>query len=494
MWWTLSCAPPVPEAVGPWPRPPSQTVETTSTGPSAPGTNPLPPPEPGLAVETVPPAVEIAQACDFSNPPAPRDVALGTAPAGARNVLVVVLDDVGVDQFARFGADLAPATPVLDGLADQGTILLSTYVSPLCSPTRAELLTGRYNHHNGVGDALNPNGPVGLPCTETTLAEALDAAGWATSAIGKWHLSVFAENAGAAPLVHGFGWFRGSVANLGVAGSISGAPMDHYRWERWANGAMEWVDLYSTTAVVDDAIKRIGVLPEPWFAYVAFQAAHAPYQGPPAELIDVDTGQGPPNDVEAYASSITALDAEFGRLLDTVDLGSTFVWVIGDNGSPAEIVGAPAKATPYEPGVHVPLWVAGPGVQVGASIDGFAQAVDLMPTVLDLLDVHIVSDFDGVSLAGPLIDGTPSPRSYAFSGIFEPVGGAPPLTREYRMVRDARFKLMRELHVENGVDEWYLFDLLGAGEGVDLLDGPLDLDAAEAHGRLLAAYGSITAP
>jgi arylsulfatase A-like enzyme len=491
---TLLCAAACPPSRGP------AAEESGRPGAPSPPLGTLPPlatpPEiaPDVAVEQVPDVLSVAQQCDFAAPPAPRDFATGVAPEGAPNVLIVLLDDVGIEPFARFGGTAGVPTPVLDGLADQGTVFPSAYVAPLCSPTRAELLTGRYNHRSGVGKSLSLDGVVGLPCEETTLAEWLDAAGWATSAIGKWHLSVWAENVPFAPLVHGFGFWRGSLANLGTTSSLDGNDMDHYHWERWTNGTMERVDRYSTTQIVDDALARIDALPEPWLTYVAFNAAHAPYQGPPAELVTLDDSGGAIDNVARFYGSVEALDAELGRLLDAVDLARTYVWVLSDNGSPGEIVGPPAKSTPYEAGVHVPMWLAGPGVRAGGSVDGFAQAVDVLPTLLDLLDLHVVAALDGVSLASAVTSGTPSPRDYAFAGDFEPLGGGLPLTAEYRMVRDKRFKLLREFDEDDALDTWHLYDMDGAGETVDLLLAPLTADAAEAYARLDAEYARITAP
>jgi arylsulfatase B len=383
--------------------------------------------------------------------------AVTPAVGGAENVLIVVLDDVGVDKVSGWGLHAsAPATPRLDALAASGVRFDRAYAEPTCSPTRAALLTGRHPSRTQVGRWIDPRPDLaGLPDAEVTLAEALEQApdDWATAAIGKWHLSVFG---GAAPALdpnrQGFDTFRGILGNPNMASTSDGQTRGHDHWERVVDGAITWEDRWLTTVQVDDALEVAAGLPEPWLLYVGLSAAHSPWTVPPG----LPTGGG---DAERYARVVTHLDQELGRLLDGLPARDrTTVIVLSDNGTPEEVVTPPwdpvrSKGTLYEAGVRVPLIIAGPRVAAPGSVSrALVHVTDLFATVVDLAGVSpgAVLGVDGapVVIDGrsvlPLLDDPASAGDRVCVMVESfPVNGAPSEGQRHRAVIDAGWKLWR---------------------------------------------------
>ena len=408
-------------------------------------------------------------------------------PAAARlapqeNVLLIVADDVGVDRVGCYAEHPNPGhTPTIDGLAARGVLFRNAWSSPLCSPTRAGLLTGRHAFRTGVGDVVDYGSGTGqaLPLAETTLPELLDAgtAGrWSAAAIGKWHLGTASAGGPAHPLLSGFAHHSGALGNLGT----SAAPGDYVAYLKAVDGQLTPSRVYATTDAVDDALAAIGAMNEPWFVYLCFNAAHQPYQAPPAELHSFDLG--PDATPVQYMKAMTeAMDTEIGRLLRSLPeavLRRTTVVVVGDNGTDPDATTAPfvkshAKGTVYEGGVNVPLIVAGPRVRrPGSECAALVQTLDLFATVADIAGVSPASALppgarlDSVSLL-PYLDDPwqPSLRRYAFTETFAPNGDGP-YDHVERALRGDRYKLVRKLsHVvgpggpeELTIDE--LYDLL----------------------------------
>ena len=194
-----------------------------------------------------------------------------TPPETPPNVLVVLIDDVGVDKLQLYGSDLAPPTPTLDRLAAEGMRFDRAYAAPVCSPTRGILLTGNHPSRNELGWIVDTGNREGmLPLEAVTIPEALPDE-WSNSAVGKWHLAgPSAEHYLDHPNLSGFDWYAGSPGNPAYAGD------GYYNWDRNENGVITESPVYMTTDTVDTALERIATLEEPWFVYVAFNAAHGP--------------------------------------------------------------------------------------------------------------------------------------------------------------------------------------------------------------------------
>ncbi len=424
-----------------------------------------------------------------------------STPAPATNVLVVVLDDWGVDMFAPAGVHPdAPALPVLEGLANEGVYFAHAYAAPTCSPTRSQILTGRYSFRTGIGEPIAQWQSVpALAFDEVTLAEVLESAAprpVATSAIGKWHLGSLAVGDADHPNLQGFDWFEGTLGNL-----FFGQRYDDYT--KVTNGVSQTSTVYATTEQVDDALERIAAMPQPWLMCLAFNAPHQPFHAPPASLHSYALSGDPNATPNAhYKAAMEALDTELGRLLDSMPAAvraNTTILVIGDNGTPNEAVTPPAvdgqnKGSLFEGGVRVPLIVAGKHVaQPGRTSDALVHSVDLFATVAELFDTDFragVGDarpIDSVSFAELLRDpSAPPTRADLFHERFSPNGPGPYVGRGW-MLRNERWKLIRR---EGQADMFY--DMQGLDlEGPALDLGALDFEQQAAYDALVMRLAAV---
>jgi len=309
----------------------------------------------------------------------------GTPP----NVLVLVADDLGVDALSAYGEGTSlPSTPNIDALAQGGLLFRNAWSNPVCSSTRAGLLTGRYSFRQGIGWLVYEAAPgPPLPLSELTLPEALDlttGGQYAHAAFGKWHLGDSTVGGDLAPNLAGFSHFAGTLANLF-------APEDYFNFTKITDGVSTAVTSYATSETVDDVLAWVGQTPDPWFAYVGFHAPHTPYHSPPASLHSVDLTQ--PTKRKQFEAMVEALDTEIGRLLNGLApavRANTTVIFVGDNGSHGQITLPPfdpkhAKGTLYEGGVNVPLIVQGQLVtELGQEVTGLVSTTDLFATVLQI--------------------------------------------------------------------------------------------------------------
>jgi arylsulfatase A-like enzyme len=370
-----------------------------------------------------------------------------------QNVLILLADDLGIDMVGcyAFGSDLAP-TPNIDALAASGVRFENVWSNPMCSPTRATILTGRYSFRTGIGTIVGVGGP-GLSTTEHSIPRMLDAVspfGYAHAAIGKWHLGNLN-----APPTHptelGFGHCSGARGNLTQVETW-------FSWMKFVNGQAQHVPRYVTSENVDDALGWIGQASEPWFCYLAFNAPHGPWHSPPAHLHTITLPNVDPRDQPRpfYKAAVQAMDAEIGRLLASMDpdvLGRTTVIFLGDNGTPRDVTAPPydpqrTKLTVYEGGLRVPLIVSGPAVVApGRTSDALVNTTDLFATVLGLAGVGSIGwlpvRHDSVSFL-PVITNSASStgRQTVYAEFFWP-NGPGPYTNEARAIRDVRYKLIR---------------------------------------------------
>jgi arylsulfatase A-like enzyme len=314
--------------------------------------------------------------------------------------------------------------------------------------------------------------------------------GYQSAALGKWHMAT-GENGGLNhPQIVGFDHYAGGYDGGGVE--------SYFAWSKVIDGEItDGQTGYATTDTVNDALSWLEQRdPErPWLVWVAFNAPHSPYEPPPADLLSDETAaalEGAERHT-IYSAMIEAMDTEIGRLLDEIpeeELANTYVVFLGDNGTPGGMATAPfsrdrVKGKVYQGGVNVPLVIAGPGVQSGASTKALANSVDLFATLLDLagtaddekLDEIVI---DGVSLAPVLNESSAEVRSFAYADVFGPQQGQ---IVNRRAIRDKRYKIVRDLRDET--EEFY--DLsVDPYEQKDLLAGELDDDARRAYDSLAA--------
>lgn len=392
---------------------------------------------------------------------------------GPPNLLIVVIDDMGVDQVGAYGFDAPrPRTPTLDALAAEGLRFDRAYAEASCSPARAAILTGQHPRRAGIGTWLRNEGAHELPLDAVTLAEVLARAPvpYTSHAVGKWHLSTLGSPTGLDhPVAQGFATYRGSPNNLNNVAS-------YYSYDkRLPDGSWVTSERYITTDEVDDALQVIAQTAPPWFVYLAFHAPHTPIERPPDALL----AEPLPEDVsplDTLFATMEAMDTEIGRLLD--GLGAqrdhTVVVVLSDNGA-ANITedgghdpGADVKGTLFEGGVRVPWIMAGPGVARGASTSSLVHATDLLPTAAELAGVVLTDDerasLDGVSFAPLLADPSAVVREHVYVERFKPNGDGPWYDDQRAVITDAH-KLVHTRFLRPS-----LYDIEGFGDGPDRLD------------------------
>jgi arylsulfatase A-like enzyme len=413
------------------------------------------------------------------------------------NVLLIVADDVGVDSIASYGLGATPPpTPNIDALAARGVRFTNAQSCPVCSPTRASLLTGRHGFRTGVGTALVSSSP-GLAPSEVLLPEILAPAGITTALIGKWHLGDDLGNA--TPTLDGFGLFTGT---------LHGAVSNYFSWPKIENLVSTTSTVYSTTDLVDEALDFIGTAQRPWMLEVAFHAAHSPYHRPPPRLhtqnlVGLDPAVTP---IPFYKAMVEAMDTEIGRLLAGIPaamLANTNVVFIGDNGTAHSVVEPPfdptrSKGTIYQGGVRVPLIVAGPAVGGSPRVEAnLVQAVDLFATIAAMQRVDAraavppLVPLDSVNFM-PLLQaaGRPPVREFAYSEYF--VGAeAMNVAGDAEVIRNARFELLR-FQEQGGTVREEMYDLVvDPWETTDLLQQPLIGAAATAYRDLRRALAQL---
>lgn len=441
-------------------------------------------------------AVMLTLALSGCGPPpaSPR----GSAP----NVLVVLLDDVGLDGIASYGlAPTPPSTPTIDGLAARGVRFTHAFASPVCAPSRAALLTGRHGRRTGFGGNIPFNRfDTELSLDEVTLAELVGASTrgrYRSGVFGKWHLST-ASTPGVATFPHQQGFDHAVVtfANISTFVLPDETRHDYFHWEEVRDGAILHRDGYNTSATIDDAIAGIETLGEPWLVYLPLHAAHEPLHVPPASLQGTGATPDSPAPQKARAM-IEAADTELARLLEALGeevLARTTVFVMGDNGAEtwaSELPLRGGKGTFFDAGIRVPLVVAGPQVVRPGVSDALVHLVDVFPTVAEISGSPLPQrrTIDGRSLLPYLADpARRGARTTVFTEMFSPHGRGP-YAFDRQAISDGRYKLVRGAH--DGVEWLTEVGPSPADEGADLLPGGLSAEQARAHealGEALSAF------
>lgn len=313
------------------------------------------------------------------------------------NIVIMLADDLGWADVG-YHSDRVE-TPNIDKLCKEGIELNRFYVAPMCSPTRAGLLTGRYPIRFGLARAvIPPQRDFGLPPEETTIAEALADIGYKHRGVfGKWHLGHHQPKWH--PLSQGFTHFEGHY---------NGA-IDYFSLER--EGERDWhmndqpsaKQGYSTDLIADAASKFISEKSKekaPYFCYVPFNAPHSPFQARDVDLARYTKlrGNKVPKEVILKAM-IWRLDLGVGRILDAIEESgkaeNTQVWFLSDNGGISRIKANNLplrgdKLTTYEGGIRVPACVRWPAAwQAGKKLEELMGYVDVFPTILNSAGVDI---------------------------------------------------------------------------------------------------------
>ena len=312
-----------------------------------------------------------------------------------RNVILIIADDLGTDYFGFYPDHVDTASiPNISWLASKGIVFNNAMSNPVCSPTRAGILTGRYSFRTGVGYIVGATGGSGqLDTSEITIPKLLNIynPNIGKANIGKWHLHTTTPPTQLSyPNTLGYDHFEGPFI---------GALTNYYSWVKYTNGVSSNVTNYATSENVDNAVAWLKTQnANPVFLWMAFNAPHEPLHLPPAGTYTNTTLTGTPQDINTkpkqyFKALIEALDHEIGRLFDSLQvlnrLDSTDFIFIGDNGNTQKTAQIPvfghAKTTVYQYGVHVPFIVSGPSVvNPGRASDALVNTADIFATVLEL--------------------------------------------------------------------------------------------------------------
>ncbi len=361
------------------------------------------------------------------------------------NVIVVLTDD---QAFGDLGIHGNPhvRTPHLDRFAREGTQFSRFYVSPVCSPTRASLLTGRYHYRTGV--LHTSRGGAKMHGDEVTLAELLRAAGYHTGIFGKWHLG---DNYPMRPTDQGFD--RALIHKSGGINQGPDAPSSYFNPRLWANNEPKETTGYCTDIFFTAALDFIEQnRRQPFLVYLPTNAPHAPLDVSP-QYRDRYRAMGLPEDTARLYGMVENIDDNFGRLLARLDqLGlreQTMVIFLSDNGGTGErrydagLRGS--KSSVYEGGIRVPFFVQWPErLKGGRTVDRIAAHVDIMPTVLDIVGLGAPQDrvIDGVSLLPLLTERTPAHAGPERLLFFQCHRGLAPKRYQNFAVVSQRYKLI----------------------------------------------------
>ena len=384
--------------------------------------------------------------------------------AAKPNVLLIIADDLGYNDVGFQGSKEIP-TPNLDKLAAQSLVCTNGYVShPFCSPTRAGIMTGRYQQrfgHENNPEWLPQDTVAGLPLTETTYPQLMQKAGYTTGAVGKWHL-------GAHPQFHpnkrGFDEYFGALGggHMYFPGSGGGAE---YNIPLNRNGQDEAQTKYLTEQFGDEAVAFVGRHvgeAKPWMLYLAFNAPHTPLQAPQKWLDKFS--QIADKSRQTYAAMVASMDEAVGELLAKIDetkqRDNTLIYFVSDNGGPnlqaksgtnftdnAPLRGS--KGMVYEGGMRVPFLVSWPAKIKPGTYDQPVISLDFLPTSLAAAGAADLTpnNLDGVNLL-PFLNGekTSAPHDSLFWRTGGPGG--------HNAVRHGNMKLVR-----HGKAEPELYDL-----------------------------------
>jgi arylsulfatase A len=376
--------------------------------------------------------------------------------AATPNVVLIFTDDQGYGDLGCFGSETI-CTPNIDRLAAEGRKFTSFMVaSPVCTPSRAALLTGCYPKRVGLHEhVLFPTSTTGLHPDEYTIADHLKGLGYATACFGKWHLGHHPETL---PRANGFDTYLGipysnDMNHPDNKGKPKGGPdgMDAL-WKDPESTLTTW----KTPLVKDETIVELPVdqrtvtrrytqaaidfmtehWEEPFFVYLPHSMPHIPLYVPD-DVRDPDPHQ-------AYINTIEHIDAEVGRLLDTLDglkiADNTFVIYATDNGPwlPFKHHGGSAgplrdgKGSTFEGGQRVPCLVRGPGIPAGTVCDQLTATLDILPTLAALTGSTLPADrrIDGVDVSALWrAESDQSPREeflyYSAHGVLEGIRQGP---------------------------------------------------------------------
>lgn len=361
------------------------------------------------------------------------------------NVVLIMTDDQGWGDIRSHGNPIID-TPVLDGLAQDGARFDRFFVSPVCAPTRASLLTGRY--HLRTGTAWVTRGLETMRADEVTITDLFKEAGYATGCFGKWHNGGYYPYH---PTGRGFEEFFGFCA--GHWNLYFDTQLDHNRRTVKTQG-------FITDVFTDAALSFIEENREqPFFCYIPYNAPHGPFQVPD-RYFGKYKERGLDDKNACIYGMCENIDDNIGRILKRLDdlklADDTIVVFLTDNGPNGERFNGGMrgrKGSVHEGGIRVPLFIRWPGrIAPGKTVERIAAHIDLLPTLAALCNVPLPEqlELDGVSLA-PLLEDTAI--DWPDRMIFTHQSRRGDVQLSPGSVRTQRYRLVTE------GDDWELYDM-----------------------------------
>ena len=386
----------------------------------------------------------------------PAVAATGSA-GEAPNFIFIMADDLGYNDISPYDGWID--TPNLDRMADEGMRFTDYHSNgAVCSPTRAALMTGRYQQRAGIPGVVfaDPDRPVhldGLQQTETTFPSLLKAKDYVTGMFGKWHLGYFPKYN---PVRHGFDLFRGYVSgNVDFFSHVDQAGS--FDW--WIQDEKNDEPGYVTSLITKHSLEFIKQNLEKRFClYIPHEAPHSPYQGPSDKPFRVagqpetcrQTGLTPETIKNAYREMVEEVDQGVGEILDLLnrtDLSrKTLLVFTSDNGANRHGSNQPLRAfkgSVFEGGHRVPALARWPGkIPAGAVNGSLAMTMDWMPTFLSLAGADLPGNLDGIDLSPALLKNKTLPsRKVFWNGLAMRDG-------RWKYVRDKGHELLFDLEAD----------------------------------------------
>ena len=348
------------------------------------------------------------------------------------NILLIIADDLGVDAFNGYNiGSLKPTTPNLDSIRNNGLTFSNSWSSPVCTPTRAGIMSGMYGSNNGVKTT-----PGNLDTTYISLLNVLKNSNpiYSSAVIGKWHISK--PTNGLHPIWHGVDHYMGI---------LEGSVMSYDSWDKTENNVTTNSTDYITSHLTDDAISWIDNQNNPWFLWLAHVAPHTPIHIPPANM---HTQPSTNSLIKKYMAMIESLDYEVGRLISSLtpsEKANTTIIFIGDNGTPNNLLqDYPAnhgKTTLYQGGIHVPMFVSGYGVtRSGETENALVNVIDIYASVVEISGTNLHGGiYNSLSFKHLLASSNLPKRQFNFSEIDTNQGF---INTQGYTIRDSTFKLI----------------------------------------------------
>lgn len=360
------------------------------------------------------------------------------------NILLIITDDHGADVMNGYhDGNVMPETPTMDSLRAEGVTFLNAYSAPVCSPTRAAIMTGKYGIKTGVQGV-----PGNLGLEHSSIFHALASQTnnqYADAVIGKWHISQPAN--ADHPMEHGADYYMGI---------LSGGVPDYYAWNKTENGVTQIDSSYVTTSLTDAAIDWIAEQQtSPWFLWLAYNAPHTPYHVPPSHMHT--SFANPQNNYRKFLSAIEAVDYSINRLLQSMsaeELANTLIIFVGDNGTPGNVIQDYAsnhgKGSLYQGGVRVPMIVSGATVdRKGERESALVHVTDIYATILEVAGAELPGGiYNSLSFEHLLTNESSPNRDFNYTEVASADSSA-------YTIRSPQYKLIKK---NNGSQE--LYDLL----------------------------------